>query len=78
MPVSRPSTNPMSTQQLSTVLSARQFAQRVQDKLDAQFLTEVWDKSTRVMTGAGPMHCAMGCSSVCASPMCQPVMICGM
>jgi len=33
--------NSMSTQQLGMVLEARQFAQRVQDKLDAQFLEEV-------------------------------------
>jgi hypothetical protein len=37
----------MSTQQLSMVLEARQFAQRVQDKLDTQFLEEVSSKSTR-------------------------------
>ncbi len=37
----------MPTQQLSMVLEARQFAQRVQDKLDAQFLEEVSSKRTR-------------------------------
>ena len=52
----------MSTQQLSELLSARQFAQRVQDKLDSQFLQEVSNQSTRV---------------VCASLLCQLV-ICGM
>ena len=45
MPLSRQSS--MSTQQLSAVLEARQFAQRVQDKLDAKFLEEVSKKGTR-------------------------------
>ena len=64
MPLS--GSNSMSTQQLSMVLEARQFAQRVQDKLDAQFLEEVSSKSTlRVIDAAGQMRLGMGFISSC-------------